>query len=49
MTMGTFIGRYNNPAIGATMFSMDGDWTVDKAIAEAPNTLFKDYKNINQK
>jgi 3-oxoacyl-[acyl-carrier protein] reductase len=49
MTMGTFIGRYNNPAIGATMFSMDGPWTFDKVVEEAPKTLFKEYKNINQK
>jgi 3-oxoacyl-[acyl-carrier protein] reductase len=49
MTMGTFIGRYSNPTIAATMFSMAGSWTMDKIIETAPTTLFKDYKNINQK
>ncbi|MPW24278.1 SDR family NAD(P)-dependent oxidoreductase [Alkalibaculum sp. M08DMB] len=47
-TMGTFIGRYSNPAISSSMISMDGPWTVDKIIEEAPKTIFKDYKNINQ-
>lgn len=48
MTMGGFIGRWANPAFEATMVSPDG-WTVDKVIETAPGTLFKDYKNINQK
>ncbi|SHI16478.1 3-oxoacyl-[acyl-carrier protein] reductase [Sporobacter termitidis DSM 10068] len=48
MTMGGFIGRWANPAFEATMFNADG-WTVDKVIETAPTTLFKDYKNINQK
>jgi 3-oxoacyl-[acyl-carrier protein] reductase len=49
LTMGTFIGRYENPAVTATMFSPDGPWTFDKVAKEAPDTLFKNYKNINQK
>lgn len=48
MTMGGFIGRYSNPAIVANMFDMEG-WTMDKIIKTAPEALFKDYKNINQK
>ena len=49
LTMGTFIARYNNPAVGATMMSMDGDWTTEKVIKEAPDALFKDYKNFVNK
>lgn len=48
MTMGGFIGRWANPAFESTMFNPDG-WTMDKIIESAPTTLFKDYKNINQK
>ena len=48
LLMGNFIGRYENPAIVATMDDKDG-WTLDKIIEKAPSTLFKDYKNINQK
>ena len=48
MTMGGFIGRWANPAFEATMFDADG-WTMEKIVKTAPETLFKDYKNINQK
>ena len=48
MTMGGFIGLYSNPAISTTMFDMEG-WTTDKIIKTAPDTLFKNYKNINQR
>ncbi len=48
MTMGGFIGRWANPTFEATMFDADG-WTMDKIVKTAPETLFKDYKNINQK
>lgn len=48
LTMGGFIGRYSNPAIVTNMFSPEG-WTVDEIVEKAPDTLFKDYKNINQK
>ena len=48
MTMGGFIGRWANPAFEATMFKPEG-WTMDSIIETAPETLFKDYKNINQK
>ena len=48
MTMGGFIGRWANPAFEATMFNADG-WSMDKIVETAPNALFKDYKNINQK
>ena len=44
---GGFIARYANPAHVASVF--DTDWTVEKFIEKAPDTLFKDYKNINQK
>lgn len=47
LTMGSFIALYSNPAIATSMFDMEG-WTMDKIINTAPNTLFKDYKNINQ-
>ncbi|MDR0839738.1 MAG: SDR family NAD(P)-dependent oxidoreductase [Oscillospiraceae bacterium] len=47
MTGGGFIGRFANPEIVATMTDPDG-WTVEKAIKAAPETLFKDYKNITQ-
>ena len=43
---GGFIARYSNPAHVASVF--DSDWTVEKFIEKAPDTLFKDYKNINQ-
>lgn len=49
MTMGNFIGLYSYPAITTSMVSMDGPWTMEKIIAEAPKTLLKGYKNINQK
>jgi 3-oxoacyl-[acyl-carrier protein] reductase len=48
-TMGTFIGRYSNPTISTHMIGVDGPWTVDKIVEAAPETLLKDYKNINQK
>jgi 3-oxoacyl-[acyl-carrier protein] reductase len=48
MTFGGFIGRWANPAMEATMFDPEG-WTMEKIIEKAPETLFKDYKNINQK
>lgn len=47
LVMGGFIARYSNPAVTATMFDMEG-WTMEKVIKTAPETLFKDYKNINQ-
>ena len=48
MTMGGFIGRWANPAFEATMFKPDG-WQMDDILKTAPETLFKDYKNITQK
>lgn len=48
LTMGGFIGRYSNPAIVTNMFSPEG-WSFDKVAETAPDTLFKDYKNINEK
>jgi len=45
MTGGGFIGRFSNPSIVATMVDPEG-WTVEKCIETAPETLFKDYKNI---
>ena len=45
---GRFIGRYSNPAVVAKVMSPE-DWTVESLIKTAPDTLFKDYKNINQK
>lgn len=48
MTMGGFIGRWANPAFEATMVKPEG-WTMESILEEAPKTLFKDYKNINQK
>jgi 3-oxoacyl-[acyl-carrier protein] reductase len=45
---GNFIARWSNPEIVANMFDKDG-WTVEKIVEKAPTTLFKDYKNINQK
>lgn len=46
MTMGKFIGRYTDPTLAAMMKPEEGeDWTVDKMIATAPDTLLKDYKN----
>ena len=45
---GGYIARYSNPAHVASMVDREG-WTVEKVIKEAPKTLFKDYKNINQK
>ena len=48
MTMGGFIGRWANPAFAATMFKPDG-WQMDDILKTAPETLFKDYKNITQK
>ncbi len=47
ITMGGFIARYNNPAVGAVMSDPEG-WTMEKIIKMAPETLFEDYKNINQ-
>ncbi|MCL2124691.1 MAG: SDR family oxidoreductase [Oscillospiraceae bacterium] len=47
MTGGGMIARYSHPTIVATMMDPEG-WTVDKAIKTAPETLFKDYKNITQ-
>lgn len=45
-TLGKFISRYSDPAIVAKMVPENGeDWTVDKIITSAPDTLFKDYKN----
>jgi 3-oxoacyl-[acyl-carrier protein] reductase len=48
MTMGGFIGRWANPSFEATMFKPDG-WSMDDVVKTAPDTLFKNYKNINQK
>jgi len=48
MTMGGFIGRWANPSFEATMFKPEG-WTMEDILKTAPETLFKDYKNINQK
>ncbi len=48
MTMGGFIGKWANPAIETTMVNPEG-WTFDAIAEQAPQTLFKDYKNINQK
>ena len=48
MTSGRFIGRFSNPSVVATMMSDEG-WSMEKIIETAPETLFKDYKNINQK
>ena len=48
MTIGGRIMRYSNPAIVATMESPEA-WTVEDVIKRAPEELFKDYKNINQK
>ncbi|NLA87990.1 MAG: SDR family oxidoreductase, partial [Clostridiales bacterium] len=47
MTMGGFIGRWGHPSFEATMVKPEG-WTMESIIEEAPKTLFKDYKNINQ-
>jgi len=47
MTFGGRIMRYSNPAIVATMAKPEG-WTVEEIIKSAPDTLFKDYKNINE-
>ena len=47
MTFGGRIMRYANPAIVASMESSEA-WTVEKIVQEAPGTLFKDYKNINE-
>lgn len=46
---GNFYGLYSNPQIAATMFKTEGKWTVDEIAETAPNTLFKDYHNINWK
>jgi hypothetical protein len=46
--MGGFIGRYSNPTMAATMFKPEG-WTMETILETAPDTLFKDYKNITQK
>jgi 3-oxoacyl-[acyl-carrier protein] reductase len=48
MTFGGRIMRFANPAIVATMESPEA-WTVEDVIKRAPDELFKDYKNINQK
>ena len=48
MTFGGRIMRYSNPTIVASMVKEEG-WTLEEVIKEAPDTLFKDYKNINQK
>jgi 3-oxoacyl-[acyl-carrier protein] reductase len=47
MTMGGFIGKWGNPRIETVMMDQSG-WTMEKIIETAPNTLLKDYKNINQ-
>jgi len=45
LTLGKFIGRYSDPTVAATMLpENNADWTVDKFIAAAPETLFKDYE-----
>lgn len=48
LTAGGLIARYSNPAIAASMKRQEG-WSVEQIIREAPDTLFKDYKNINMK
>lgn len=48
MLFGGKIMRYSNPEIVAVMESAE-PWTVEKCIKESPSTIFKDYKNINQK
>jgi 3-oxoacyl-[acyl-carrier protein] reductase len=48
MTMGGFIGRWANPTFEATMFKPDG-WSMDDILKTAPETLFKDYKNVTEK
>ncbi|MCL2409057.1 MAG: SDR family NAD(P)-dependent oxidoreductase [Oscillospiraceae bacterium] len=48
MTFGGSIMRYSNPAVVAMMQNPEG-WTVEEVIKTAPDTLFKDYKNINQR
>ncbi|MDR0490248.1 MAG: SDR family oxidoreductase [Oscillospiraceae bacterium] len=48
LTAGGSISRFANPAIVANMTEPEG-WTMEKIIQTAPSTLFKDYKNINQK
>ena len=45
---GGFIGRYAHPTPIASV-SNPGGWTVEALIEKAPDTLFKDYKNINTK
>jgi hypothetical protein len=46
--MGSFIGKYNLPEFETTIFRdpAQGDWTVDDLIAQAPQTLFKNYRSI---
>ena len=46
-TAGGMIARYSNPEFVASMTDHEG-WTAEKAAKKAPETLFKDYKNINQ-
>jgi 3-oxoacyl-[acyl-carrier protein] reductase len=48
MTMGGFIGRWANPTLESMMMDPEG-WTMEKILEKAPETLFKDYKNIMQK
>ena len=48
MTFGGRILRYSNPEVVAAMVKDEG-WTLEEVIKEAPDALFKDYKNINQK
>ena len=38
-----------NPAFEATWQNNPNGWTMDDIIKTAPETLFKDCKNINQK
>jgi len=47
-TFGGRIMRYSNPAIVEVMES-DEAWTVDKIVEQAPEKLFKTYKNIVEK
>jgi len=48
MTFGGRIMRYSNPAIVEVMECTE-PWTVENAIKEAPEKLFKGYKNIVDK
>ena len=46
---GNFYGLYTNPQITTHMFKAEGKWTVDEIAKTAPETLFRDYHNINWK